>query len=83
MQKANEKLDTMNDALFARLVPSENLVIKTEGMATVLKKVSSDDVKGLDMEEGPSKFKLPGNIGNMGDGNINAKVRGLSAKALL
>jgi len=44
-------------------------------LAIALKKVSSDDINGLNMEEGPSRFKLPGNLGEISDGNINAKVR--------
>lgn len=75
MQKASEKLDAMNDAFFARLVPSEVLVIKTPELAVALKKVSSDYINGLNMEEGTSRFKLPGNLGQMSGGNINAKVR--------
>lgn len=75
MLEASEKLDVMNDAFFARLVPSEDLVIKTPELAIALKKVSSDDINGLNMEEGPSRFKLPGNLGEISDGNINAKVR--------
>ncbi len=76
VQEAAEKLDGMSDAFFARLVPSEDLVIRTPELAIALKKVSSDDIKGLNMEEGPSRFKLPGNLGNIGGGNVNAKVRG-------
>ena len=64
----------MSDAFFGRLVRSENLVIKTDDLALALKKVSPDDVKGISMEEGPTKFELPGNLGNMGTGDINAKV---------
>ena len=64
----------MSDAFFGRLVRSENLVIKTDDLSLALKKVSPDDVKGLSMEEGPTKFELPGNLGNMGTGDINAKV---------
>ena len=75
MQKASEKLDAMNDAFFARLVASEDLVIKTPELAVALKKVSRDDISALKMEEGPSRFKLPGNLGQMSGGNINAKVR--------
>ena len=60
MQKASEKLDAMSDAFFARLVPSEDLVIKTPELTIALKKVFSDEINGLDMEEGPSRFKLPG-----------------------
>ena len=75
MQKALEKLDAMNDAFFARLVPSEDLVIKTPELTIALKKVFSDDINGLNMEEGPSRFKLPGNLGQISAGNINAKVR--------
>ena len=65
----------MTDAFFGRLVPSENLVIKTPNLAVSLKRVSADDVKGLGMKEGPAKFKLPSNLGDMGSGLINAKVR--------
>ena len=75
MQKASGKLDAMNDAFFARLVPSEDFVIKTPELAIALKKVASNDINGLNMEEGPSRFKLPGNLGEMSGGNINAKVR--------
>ena len=77
VEKASKKMDAMNDAFFARLVPSEDLVIKTPDLAVALKKVSADDIKGLNMEEGPTKFKLPGNLGNMSGGSVNAKVRGL------
>lgn len=76
VRQAAEKLDGMSDAFFARLVPSEDLVIKTPELAVALKKVSADDIKRLNMEEGPSRFKLPGNLGNMSGGNVNAKVRG-------
>ena len=64
----------MSDAFFGRLVRAESTVIKTSGLAVSLKKVSSDDVKGLNMEEGPTKFNLPGNLGSMGGGDVNAKV---------
>ena len=67
----------MSDAFFGRLVASEDLVLKTPNLAIALKKVAADGVKGLNMGEGPTKFKLPGNLGNMGGGNINAKVRSL------
>jgi len=68
----------MSDAFFGRLVPSEDLAIKTANLVVALKKVSADDVKGLGIEEGPAKFKLPSNIGNIGGGVINAKVRRIS-----
>ena len=74
VEKASQNLQNMSDAFFGRLVRSENLVIKTDDLALALKKVSPDDIKGLSMEEGPTKFKLPGNLGNMGSGDINAKV---------
>ena len=75
MQNAFEKLDAINSAFFARLVPSESLVIKTMGLTTALRKVLSNDINGFNMEEGPAKFKLPSNLGGMGGGNINAKVK--------
>lgn len=75
MLKASEKLDVMSDAFFARLVPSEDIVIKTQELAVTLKKVSSDNINGLNMKEGPSRFQLPGNLGQMSDGTINVKVR--------
>ena len=65
----------MSDAFLGRLVPSEKMVIKTNDLAVVLKKVTSDDLKGLSMEEGPSKFKLPSNLGSMDGDSVNAKVR--------
>ena len=74
VKRASEKLSNMSDAFFGRLVPSENLVLKTPNLAISLKKVAGDDMKGLGMGDGPSRFKLPGNLGDMGDGNINAKV---------
>ncbi|KAL9954033.1 hypothetical protein ACROYT_G041521 [Oculina patagonica] len=77
-KKASGKLSNMSDAFFGRLVPSEDLVIKTTNLAISLKKVSADDVKGLGMEEGPSKFKLLGNLGNLGGGNINAKMQAVN-----
>lgn len=68
----------MSDAFFGRLIPSEDLVIKTANLALSLKKVSVTDVKGLGMKEGASEFKLPSNIGNMGGDVINAKVKTIS-----
>lgn len=73
--KALEKLETMNNALFARLVPSENLVIKTAGLTVALTKVLSKDLNGFNMEDGPAKFKLPSNLGGIEGGDIDAKVR--------
>lgn len=64
----------MSDALFGRLVPSEALAIETFNLVISLKKVSADGVKGLGMEEGPTKFKLPSNVGDISGGEINAKV---------
>ncbi|XP_078351938.1 LOW QUALITY PROTEIN: polycystin-1-like protein 2 [Oculina patagonica] len=78
VKTSSGKLSNMSDALFGRLVPAEDLVIKTTNLAISLKKVSADDVKGLGMEEGPSKFKLPGNLGNIGGGNINAKMQAVN-----
>lgn len=74
VKTATEKLSNMSDAFFGRLVPSEDLTIKTANLVVSLKKVSADDAKGLGMKEGPAKFKLPRNVGNIGDGAINAKV---------
>ena len=74
VEKASGNLNNMSDAFFGRLVRAEAMVIKTNGLAVSLKKVSSDDVNGLNMEEGQTKFNLPGNIGNMGGGDVNAKV---------
>ena len=75
VKTVSEKLNNMSDAFFGRLVPSEDLTIKTANLVVSLKKVSADDAKGLGMKEGPAKFKLPRNIGNIGVGAINAKVR--------
>lgn len=75
VERAAKNLDNMTHAFLGRLVPSENLVIKTDDLAVALKKVSSDDAKALSMEEGPTKFTLPGKLANLGGGNVNAKVR--------
>ena len=73
----------MSNAFLGRLVISESMVIKTNDLAVALKKVSPDDVKGLNMEEGTSKFKLPNNLGNVGGGSVNAKVSCLNRKVPL
>lgn len=65
----------MSDAFFDRLVSSEQTVIKSNKMSLALKKVSSEDVKGLTMEEGSSSFKLPSGVDSIGSGDINAQVR--------
>ena len=75
MKKASEKLSNMSDALFGRIVPSEALVIRTNNLAITLKKVAVNDMKGLGMEEGPTKIKLPASLGDIGGGDINAKAR--------
>lgn len=75
MDKALERLETMNTAVFSRLVPSENLVIKTTGLRVALTKVLSKDLNGFNMEDGPAKFKLPSNLGSIEGGDINANVR--------
>ena len=73
----------MSNAFLSRLVTSESMVIKTDDLAVALKKVSPVDIKGLSMEEGSSKFKLPSNLGNMGGGSVNAKVSCLNRKVIL
>ena len=54
------------------------MVIKTNDLAVVLKKVSSEDVKGLSMEQNlnyqTAKFELPDSLPIMGDGDVDAKV---------
>ena len=77
VERADQNLKNMSNAFLGRLVASESMVIKTNDLAIALKKVASDAVRGLSMEEGPSKFKLPNNLGNLGGGDVNAKVRGL------
>ena len=74
MKNALGQLSDMSDASFGRLVTSEALVIRTNNLAITLKKVAANDVKGLAMEEGFTKFKLPANLGDIGGGDINAKV---------
>ena len=65
----------MSDAFLGRLVPSESLFLKTNELVVALKKVSAENVKGLSMEEGSSKFQLPSDLGNVAaDGSINAQV---------
>ena len=74
MKKASEKLSNVCDAYFGRLVSSEDVLLKTPNLAISLKKVTANDAKGLSMGDGPSKFKLPSSLGNLGGGEINAKV---------
>ena len=74
VKKASEILSSMSDAFLGRLVPSEYLVLKTPNLAISLKKVTANDAKGLSMGDGPSKFKLPSSLGNIGSGEINVKV---------
>lgn len=83
VERASKNLDAMSDAFFVRLVPSENLVIKTDDLAVALRKVTPNDVNGLSMEEGPTKFDLPGNLGSMGGGNIDAKVKSLLSSNMI
>ena len=65
----------MSDAFLERLVPSESMFLKTNDLVVALKKVSAEDVKGLSMEEGSSKFQLPGDLGNVAtEGSVNAQV---------
>ena len=75
VKKASEKLSKMTDAFFGRLVPSEDLLLKTPNLAISLKKVTANDAKRLSIGDGPSKFKLPSSLGNIGAGEINVKVR--------
>ena len=74
VERAAQNLNNISNAFLARLVQSERMVIKTNDLTLALKKVSSDKVEGLSMEEGPFKFKLPRNIGNMAAGDVSAKV---------
>lgn len=77
MERAAQNMNNISDAFLARLVQSESMTIKTNELAVALKKVSSHEVKGLNMNEGPYKFKLPGNLGNTDHAEISAKVRGI------
>ena len=72
--RASENLNAMVDGLFARLVPSENMVVASENLTVSLAKVSSQDINGISLEEGQAKFQLPGNLGYVGVGNLNAVV---------
>ena len=75
VQKAFRKLNSMSNAFFRRLVPSEALVLKTPDLTVSLKKVIPSDVPGLSMEDGPAKFKLPTKLGSADVGNVNVMVR--------
>lgn len=65
----------MSNAFAGRLVPGESLVIKTTGLVVSLTKASSDDIRGLDMVEGDTRFRLPRNLGDLRAESISAKVR--------
>ena len=77
VKNAFGNLQNMGDAFLGRLVSGENMVIKTTELAVALKKVTPDDANGLNMAEGDTSFQLPGNLGNLGNGSVNAKVRRL------
>ena len=75
VERAAQNLNNMSDALLGRLVPSESMLLKTDDLVVALKKVSSDDIKGLSMEEGSSKFRMPRDLGDVASGgSVNAKV---------
>lgn len=74
VEKAVQNINNMSNAFLSRLVSSESMLIETDDLSIVLKKVSSDDVKGLCMEGGSSKFTLPDNLGNLVGGEISAQV---------
>lgn len=76
VEKAVQNINNMSNAFLSRLVSSESMLIETDDLSIVLKKVSSDDVKGLCMEGGSSKFTLPDNLGNLVGGEIAAQVSG-------
>ena len=65
----------MSDAFLGRLVTGENFVIRTTELKIALKKVSPGDAKGLNIAEGDTSFQLPGDLGSLGNGSVNAKVR--------
>ena len=77
MLRASENLNAMVDGLFARLVPSENMVVASENLTVSLAKVSSQEINGISLEEGQTRFQLPRNLGYVGVGNLNAMVKSL------
>lgn len=75
MYKVLEKLEIMSSVFFVCLVLFENFVIKIVGLIVVLVKLFFNDLNGFNMEDGFVKFKLLSNLGDMGGGDINLKVR--------
>ncbi|XP_078363993.1 polycystin family receptor for egg jelly-like [Oculina patagonica] len=73
-KKALQKLNTMTGAFFSRLVASEALVINIPNLQLVLKKVATNDLKGLVIEGPSAKFKLPENFVSFEEENINIKM---------
>ncbi|XP_068753326.1 polycystin-1-like protein 2 [Montipora capricornis] len=79
VERATQNLNNVSDALLGRLVPSESMLLKTDDLVVALKKVSSDDIKGLSMEEGSSKFKMPRDLGTVASGgSVNTKMMAVS-----
>ncbi|XP_078351521.1 polycystin family receptor for egg jelly-like isoform X1 [Oculina patagonica] len=73
-KKALKKLNTMTGAFFSRLVASEVLVINIPDLKLVLKKVTTNDLKGLVIEGPSAKVKLPENFVSFEEENINIKM---------
>ena len=71
---ALENINTIVDAISSRLVTSERLEIKKADLSISLRKVASDDLNGLNLEEGLTQFALPSNLNLSTVGNVNAKV---------
>ena len=75
--RASENLNAMVYGLFARLVPSENMVVASENLIVSLAKVSPEEINGISLEEGQTRFQLPRNLGDVGVGNLNTMVKSL------
>ena len=74
LKEALQKLNIMTEVFFSRLVTSETLAIKTPQIELFLKRAAATDLKGLVVEGGYTKFKLPDSFPKFGEGNINIKV---------
>ena len=77
LKEALQKLNTMTGAFFSRLVASEDCFIRIPELEVFLKKVAINDLKGLVIEGGSTRFKLPDSFVWFEEGNVNIKVRGI------
>ena len=75
-ESALRQIDEIAVSISSRLVRSESQKIKKLDLSMSLTKVASDDLNGLNLEEGATQFKLPDGVNLSAAGNVDVKVTG-------